>query len=78
MEMEAEVYFEYKGNETIENSITVEFCDATIEKLFRNSFDGWCPACCMNKINSDEVICDDCFDKALTFRCQGPPLPDTH
>lgn len=72
------LHFEYKGNETAENNVFIDLCSAKIEELFRDALGGLCPVCCACEINEDEIVCGDCFDKALMFRCQGPPLPDTH
>lgn len=71
---DSQIAFKY-GHEPDNDLITVEICDETAEKIFRFVFDGWCPACCANEINVGEIVCGDCFDKALMFRCQGPPLP---
>lgn len=49
------------------DSVVIKLSDDTIEKLFREAFDGWCPVCLQNQVNLGESICCECAAEALTY-----------
>lgn len=44
--------------------VEIELSDLDIHRLFETAYDGYCPVCCNNEINTGEVICCDCLRRA--------------
>ena len=49
------------------DSIVIRLSDETIERLFREAYDGWCLVCLANKVNVGETICCECLEKAHAY-----------
>lgn len=50
-----------------EVTTTIELDTEKIADLFDLEFDGWCPICKTAPVNTDEMICCNCFQIALTY-----------
>jgi len=49
------------------DSIVIRLSDETIERLFREAYDGWCPVCLSNEVNVGETICCECLERAIAY-----------
>ena len=56
------------GGTTLDNDEMME--------LIQKWTDGLCPVC-FEGINEGEIICDACFERAQSFRSNGPPVERT-
>ncbi len=58
------------------NGVTVDHSE--FAEMLEKYMDGFCATNCGETINLGEIICNDCFDKAKSYRVDGPPLPHTY
>ena len=65
------------NSQLIINGETIPHGD--LAEILDKYFDGLCPACNEGvEINQWQIICNDCFERAQSYRCDGPPLPSTY
>lgn len=62
-----------------ESEITVDLDDEVVAQLFKEAFDGICPACQNNSVSEGDVICCECMGQAVVAHlgngcCIGPHL----
>ena len=49
------------------NVVDITLCGDTVEELFDEAFDGWCPICRSCEINVGEIICCECLAEAYKW-----------